>query len=147
MSALSALATFVCPLLIVVLQLWYNYHLRTEIRKELHIGPAARCLTLGSGDGRGGPAPSGCGLNCLVARKEQLGALQFWERGGLEDLGQDGCFRAEPELTGWSDGTRVLPTPVAVSAPSRPSCRCGGSTSRRFAAALCRAVGALAPCG
>ena len=28
---------------------------------------------------RGGPAPSGCGHNCLVARKERLGALQFIE--------------------------------------------------------------------
>jgi hypothetical protein len=27
---------------------------------------------------RGGAAPSGCGLNCLVARKERLGALQFY---------------------------------------------------------------------
>ncbi len=26
---------------------------------------------------RGGPAPSGCGLNCLVAWKKRLGALQF----------------------------------------------------------------------
>jgi hypothetical protein len=26
---------------------------------------------------RGGQAPSGCGHNCLVARKERLGALQF----------------------------------------------------------------------
>ena len=37
MSALSALVHFACPLLFVVLQLWYNNHLRTEIRKELHV--------------------------------------------------------------------------------------------------------------
>ena len=30
---------------------------------------------------RGGPAPSGCGLNCLVARKERLGALQIYPAG------------------------------------------------------------------
>ena len=37
MSALSALANFVCPLLIIVLQISYNDLLRTEIRKELHV--------------------------------------------------------------------------------------------------------------
>jgi hypothetical protein len=36
MGALSALANFVCPLLIVV-QFWSNDHLRTQIRKELHV--------------------------------------------------------------------------------------------------------------
>ncbi len=37
MSALSAPAHFVCPLLFVVLQFWSNNHLSTEIRKELHV--------------------------------------------------------------------------------------------------------------
>jgi hypothetical protein len=41
---------------------------------------------------RGGPAPSGCGLNCLVARKERLGALKFYSKdfnitgGGLMEM-------------------------------------------------------------
>ncbi len=36
MGALSALANFVCPLLIFV-QFWSNDHLRTQIRRELHV--------------------------------------------------------------------------------------------------------------
>ena len=37
MSALPALANFAFPLLIVVIQLVTNDHLRTQIRKELHV--------------------------------------------------------------------------------------------------------------
>ena len=37
MSALPALANFVFPLLIVVIQLVTYDHLRTQIRKELHV--------------------------------------------------------------------------------------------------------------